>query len=41
MRFGLIVHYARDGLERSVADPDPDVRLRLNVAHPVGAFALG
>jgi hypothetical protein len=35
------VHDARDGVEFGVADPDLDLRLRLDVAHPVGALALG
>jgi len=35
------VHDARNGVEFSVADPDHDLRLRLDVAHPVGALALG
>jgi hypothetical protein len=35
------VHDARDGVEFSVADPDLDLRSRLDVAHLVGAFALG
>ena len=34
-------HDARDGVEFSVADPDLDLRLRLDVAHPVGALSLG
>jgi hypothetical protein len=35
------VHEARDGVEFSVADPDLDPRLRLDVVHPVGSLALG
>ena len=35
------MHDARDGVEFGVADPDLDLRLRLDVAHPVGALALG
>ena len=35
------MHHARDGVELSVADPDLDLRLRLDVAHKVGVFALG
>jgi hypothetical protein len=41
LRLAAIVHDARDGVEFSVADPDLDLRLRLDVAHPVGALALG
>jgi hypothetical protein len=41
LRLAVIVHNARDGVEFSVADPDLDLRLRLDVAHPVGALALG
>jgi hypothetical protein len=35
------VHEARAGVEFGGADPDLDLRLRLDVAHPVGALALG
>ena len=41
LRFAVVVHDAREGVELSLADPDLDLWLRLNVAHPVGALALG
>jgi hypothetical protein len=41
LRLAAIIHDARDRVEFSVADPDLDLRLRLNVAHPFGALALG
>ena len=34
------MHDSREGVEFSVADPDLDLRLRLDVAHPVGDLAL-
>jgi hypothetical protein len=41
LRLAVIVHDAPDGVEFGVADPDLDPRLRLDVAHPVGALAFG
>ena len=41
LRLSAIVHDARDGVEFGVADPGLDLRLRLDVSHPVGALALG
>jgi hypothetical protein len=35
------MHHERGGVEFSVADPDLDLRLRPDVAHPVGTLALG
>jgi hypothetical protein len=32
---------APDGVEFGVANPDLDLRMRLDVAHPIGALALG
>ena len=40
-RLTVTVHDARDGVEFGVADPDLDLRLRLDVAPPVGDLALG
>ena len=37
LRFTVIVHDTREGVELSVADPDFDMRLRPNVAHQVCA----
>lgn len=41
LRFTVIAHDTREGVELSVANPDFDLGLRLNVAHPVCALALG
>ena len=35
------MHDAGDGVEFSAPEPDLDLRLRLDVAHPIGALALG
>ena len=40
-RLAVIVHDACDGVELSVADPDLYLGPRLDVAHPIRAFALG
>ena len=39
--FAAAVHDACNGVELGVADPDLDLRLRLDVAHPVCALVLG
>ncbi len=41
LSLAVTAHDARDGVEFGVADPDLDLRLRLDVAHPVGGLALG
>jgi hypothetical protein len=41
LRLVVTVHDARGGVEFGVADPDLDLRLLLDVAHPVCALALG
>src|SRR4029077_12574653 len=41
LRLAVAVKHAGDGVEFGVAHPDLDLRLRLDVPHPVGASALG
>ena len=39
LRLAVILHDARDGVKFSVADPELDPRLLLDVAHPIGSRA--